>query len=207
MNGLEQVPVEPGHLVGPEESSLCHLLKQVSGSPVEITGIVVVLPDYARKQAVGQQSGILCVQAEDDLIEVVGQFLRIVYVLLQFLHNFEEQVGGFPGYRVDRSVGAKLDGRMEGPSQLVEVFLLVEGGHRNLVPFRRLTRKIRLDADGLEGRNYEQRGRLQVDLVPEELVQCAIQFRVGSLELPAEIALQVGVGEPSRHPLLESECF
>ena len=65
--------------------------------------------------------------------------------------------------------------------------------------------EVGLDADGPEGGHDEQRRRLQVDLVPEELVQAAIEFSIVALELPAEMVLQVSVGEAAGHPFLEGE--
>ena len=74
-----------------------------------------------------------------------------------------------------------------------------------VVPRRLHPREVGLDAYRLEGRHDQQRRRLQVYLVAQQLVEGAVQLRVLSLELPTEMLLEVGVGEPARHALLEGE--
>ena len=44
-----------------------------------------------------------------------------------------------------------------------------------------------------------------MDLVAQQLVEGPVQLRVLPLELPAEMLLEIGVGEPARHRLLEGE--
>ena len=57
----------------------------------------------------------------------------------------------------------------------------------------------------LEG-GYDEEGRgFQVYLIAKELEKCVLKLGVTALELPAEPAFQVGVGEPAGHPLFEGE--
>ena len=42
-------------------------------------------------------------------------------------------------------------------------------------------------------------------LVTEQLVHAIVQLRFQGLELPAEMLLEIGIGKPARHPLLEGE--
>ena len=48
-------------------------------------------------------------------------------------------------------------------------------------------------------------GVFRLHLVAEQLVECAVQLGVLPFELPAEVFLEVRVGESAWHPLLERE--
>jgi hypothetical protein len=67
------------------------------------------------------------------------------------------------------------------------------------------TREVGADQDGAERRHDEQRRRLQINLVPKQLIEGAGQLVVRAFELPAETFLQIGVGEPAGYSLLEGE--
>ena len=73
---FEQVAVEMGHLVGSEEAAAGHLAEQVLRGLVEQHGIVKVLADDLGEKAVGQQAGVLGVEAEHDLVQVAGELFR-----------------------------------------------------------------------------------------------------------------------------------
>ena len=66
-------------------------------------------------------------------------------------------------------------------------------------------REVGLDPYRLERRHDQQRRRLQVHLVSQQLVERPVQLGVLSLEIPAEVLLEVGIGGPARRRLLEGE--
>ena len=136
VDGVEKVAVEVADPVCPEETSFRHLSEQVSHRLVEGFRIVVVLADNPGEEAVGQQPGILRVEAEHDLIQVAGQLFQVDIVPLHFLHDGMEQVGRFLGGLVQCTAGAEFDRGVKCPPQLVELLLLVQGGHGNDVLLR-----------------------------------------------------------------------
>ena len=116
-----------------------------------------------------------------------------------------EEVGGLPGNLVHGAARAKLVRVVEGVAEFRQVGLPGQFRHRDFVEHRFHTGKVGADADGVEGRDDEQGRGLQVDLVPEQLVHRTVKVGVAALELPAEAALKVGVGDPAGHRLFEGE--
>ena len=92
-------------------------------------------------------------------------------MLLHVLHYGVEEICGLLSDFIQRPIGTELGRGVEGPLQLVEMLPLIEGGDRYDVLLGCHTGEIGLDADGLERGHDEERRGLEVDLVPEELVQ------------------------------------
>ena len=127
--------------------------------------------------------------------------------LLHIGHNIPEQVGGFPGDFLYRPVGAQIGRGKKGAAEQLQLFRLGQVGQGNIVPRRYHPRKVGLDPDRAERGDNQQRRRLEVNLIAEQLLHRRVQVGVAALELPAEPLLQVGVGKAARHPFLEGESL
>ena len=166
---------------------------------------MVVLANDSSEEALGQQSSVFGVEAEHDLVEIAGQDFRVDGLLFHILDYGGEKVCGVLGSSIQGAVGTEFGGSMKGPIELVQVFFPVQRGHREFVPHSLHPGEVGLYPYGAEGGNDEQRRRLEVDLVAEQLVQGGVKVGVVALELPTEMAFQVGVGKPAGNPLLEGE--
>ena len=204
---VEQIAVEPGDFRRAEHSAAGHPGEQVAHRPIESGGIPVFPADQVGKELVGQQAGILGVEAEHQLIQVAGQAFRILVALLHIGHNIPEQVGGFPGDFLYRPVGAQIGRGKKGAAEQLQLFRLGQVGQGNIVPRRHHPRKVGLDPDRAERGYDKQRRRLEVNLIAEQLLHGRVQVGVAALELPAEPLLQVGIGKAARHPLLKGESL
>ena len=191
----------------PEQPALGHPLKQVSHRPVKHCRFPVKAAGDIAEHPLGQQAHVLGVQAEDYLVQVAGQLLRVFVPLLHVRHDFPEQPGRLPGNVFHRANRAQLRRDVEGVAQLVQVVGLVQFQYRYLVQHRLHPRKVGANQDGLKGGNDEQRRGFQIDLVAEQLGKGPFQLAVPALELPAEMVFQVGVGPPARHRLLKGKGF
>ena len=176
VDGLEQIAVEVGHLVSSEEAATGHPAEQVAGGLVEQLGMVKVLSNNLGKQMIGQQPGVLGVEAKDYLVQVAGELFGINVALFHVADDGVEEIGGLPGQGVKGAVGPEVGGRVKDPAQGFEMFLLIEAGHRDVMSHGLHSGEIGLDANGLEGGDDQQGRGLEMDLVPEQLVQGAVEF-------------------------------
>ena len=163
----EQVAVEVGDLSGPEHAAASHLLEQVAYRLVEQLGAAEILPDGLGEA--GKQPGALGVETKDDLVEITGQLFRVLTVLLHVGHDRLEEIGGLLGDGVNGAVGPELGRGEEGVAELVEVRGLVETAHRDFVPHRFHSREVGLYPYRAERGNDQQRRRLEVHLVTQQL--------------------------------------
>ena len=85
-----------------------------------------------------------------------------------------EQVCGVLGNRVQRAVGTEVGRGVKDAAQLVQLLTLVQRRHRDFVPHRLHAGEVGLYADGAEGGYDEQRRRLQMHLVAEQLVKSGV---------------------------------
>ena len=154
----------------------------------------------------GQQAGVLRVQAEHQLVQVPRQPFGVLIARLHVHHDGLQHRRRLPRHRVHRPQAvAEPVRREEHVTHQTQPLRLLQLPDAEVVARRLHPREVGLDAYRLEGRHDEQRRRLQVYLVPQQLVERPVQLRVLPLELAAEMLLEVGVGEPARHPLLEGE--
>ena len=207
----EQIAVEVRDLVDAEQPARsCHLLKQVGDGAVRHPGAADILAQDGGEQAVGQQAGILGVEAKDDAVEMARQPLRVAGGrvaggLFHIGNDFVEQGGGFLRNLFYGTIRAQGVGVVESVAEQFQMGRFVQPGDGDFVADGFHPRKVGADAYGLERRYDEQRRRFEMHLIAEQLVEGVVQVGVAALELPAEMVLQVGVGEAAGYRLFKGE--
>ena len=215
INRLEQVAVEVGDLVGSGEPARGHLGEQAAYRPVKGRRISVVLRHDAREQPLRQQARVLRVQAEHQLVQVARQPLGprigvrddvVATGPFHVHHDGLEHRRRLPRHRVHGAQPlAEPVRREEHVPQQLQRFRPRELADVDVVARRLHPREVGLDPYRVERRHDQQRRRLQVNLVAQQLDEGSVQLGVLALELPAEMLLEIGVGGSARHGFLEGE--
>ena len=131
-----------------------------------------MLTDDAGEQPLGQQARILRVQAEDQLVQVPCQPFGILIARFHVHHDGLEQRCRVPGHRVHRPQAfAEAVRREEHVPHQAQPLRLLQILDAEVVARRLHPREVGLDPYRLEGRHDEQRRRLQVHLVAQQLVE------------------------------------
>ena len=193
VGGVEEPAVEPLDALHAEHPAAArHRREQLPEGGREVGGLRAGRVGQAMQEILGQQPSVLGEQAEQELVEEVGDALGLVTARLEGHGEFGEVAGGDLGELRRAELGAQGLGIGEdsaqdpqrlggvGPRQVVE-------GHR--VEDRREVREVGAHLDPLEVGHDEERRVLQGVLVADELQVRCLQILALALVLPGEVAV------------------
>ena len=161
--------------------------------------------DQIGKEAGPQQAGVLGVEAENQLVEVAGQRLRL---LVQFLHNDDdliEQVGGFLGNLLDGVFRLQAVGVKENLAQFFQFRPDDQRQQGDFVDDPFLAAEVGADADSLKGGGEQQRRVFQFGGVADGLLHTLGEQVVAALEFPGEMPLFIDIGKAAGYRFLKGE--
>ena len=182
----------------PNSPPCSDILREQLAEPVGEDGRVVACRrGQATQQAGGQQAGILGEHAEEELVEEVGDVVRLVAAAAQALGERGEVLRCLGGQLVSCLAGPQLLGMLhDGPQQpqrlgrvgeeIVEVERVDDRGR---------VREVGVDLEAVEVADDEQRRVLEGLPVLQELVVGGLQVLALALVLPGEVAALPDVGE------------